>query len=168
MKKSSFGATEELNYAAIIISIFIRYVERIPTIEDLVKILRHDIAFKLDCGFLLSDAIPSEASYSRLITKLMQSDFLEKAQEMSVEQAIKKVLLSMTQSLMTQLISKPAKEEKEKTAPKKRGRKPKEDREKWLKEQVEKKANLPLYEKKIETQLDASLAVFVNKVVAFN
>src|SRR5699024_1128038 len=88
MKKSLVGAPEELNYAAMIISIFIRYVERIPTIKDLVKRLNHDIAFKLDCGFLVSDAIPSEASYSRLITKLMHSDVLEKAQEKVVEQAI--------------------------------------------------------------------------------
>src|SRR5690625_6932292 len=49
------------------------------------------------------------------------------------------------------------KEERPKPEPKKRGRKPKEEREQWLKEQVEKKANLPLYEKKIEAQLDASL-----------
>lgn len=32
-KESRFSAPEELNYAAAIISIFIRYVERIPTIK---------------------------------------------------------------------------------------------------------------------------------------
>lgn len=37
MKKSHRGAPEELNYAAMIISIFVRYVERIPTIKDLIK-----------------------------------------------------------------------------------------------------------------------------------
>lgn len=42
-------------------------------------------------------------------------------------------------------------------ASKKRGRKLKEEREQWLKEQAEKEANLSLYEKKIEVQLDASL-----------
>ena len=42
--------------------------------------------------------------------------------------------------------------------PKKRRRKPKEEREQWLIEQAEKEANMPLYEKKIEAQLDVPLA----------
>src|SRR5690625_1689406 len=57
-KKSRLGAPEELNYAAMIISVFVRYVERIPTIKDLVKRLDDDIAFKLNCGFLVSDSTP--------------------------------------------------------------------------------------------------------------
>ena len=36
-KKSRFGAPEELNYAAMIISLFVRYIERIPTIKHLVQ-----------------------------------------------------------------------------------------------------------------------------------
>ncbi|GEM01889.1 transposase [Halolactibacillus halophilus] len=57
-KKSRLGAPEEeLNYVAMIISVFIRYVERIPTIKDLVKRLNEDIAFKINCGFLVSDHI---------------------------------------------------------------------------------------------------------------
>ncbi|SDK68219.1 transposase, partial [Lacicoccus qingdaonensis] len=36
-KKSRLGAPEELNYAAMIISIFVRYVERIPMIKDLIQ-----------------------------------------------------------------------------------------------------------------------------------
>jgi transposase len=51
----------------------------------------------------------------------------------------------------------PPKGEKPKNEPKKRGRKSKEEREQWLKDQAEKEANLPLYEKKIETQLDVPL-----------
>ncbi len=40
MKKSNYGAPEELNYASMIISISIRYVDRIPTIKnDYTKIL---------------------------------------------------------------------------------------------------------------------------------
>src|SRR5699024_3482932 len=93
---------------AMIISTFERYIERIPTIKDLVKRLHDDIAFKLNCGFLVSDAIQSEVSYSRLITQLEEEEILE--------------------------------------------------REQWLKEQAEKEANLPLYDKKIEAQLDISLA----------
>lgn len=48
------------------------------------------------------------------------------------------------------------KEEKPKQEPKKRGQKSEEEQEKWLVEKAEKEANLPLYEKPIEAQLDAS------------
>src|SRR5699024_10237662 len=51
----------------------------------------------------------------------------------------------------------PPKEEKPKKEPKKRGRKPKAEREQWLKEQAEHEANQTIYEKKIEDQLDISL-----------
>src|SRR5690625_3215810 len=87
-KKSRFGAPTELNYAAMIISVFIRYVERIPTIKDLIKRLNDDIAFKLNCGFLVADNIPSEASYSRLLTKLSEANRFEKVQEQLIVQAI--------------------------------------------------------------------------------
>src|SRR5690625_5725057 len=67
----------------------------------------------------------------------------------------------MTQLLLMLLTLKrdqaPAKEEKQKSKPKKRGRKPKHEREQWLKEQAETEANLSIYEKKIEAQLDVSL-----------
>src|SRR5699024_5938710 len=79
--KSQLGAPTELNYAAMAISVFVRYIERIPTIKDLVKRLHHDIAFKINCGFLVSDEVPSEASYSRLLTKLSESNVLDKVQE---------------------------------------------------------------------------------------
>src|SRR5690606_33385505 len=52
----------------------------------------------------------------------------------------------------------PSKEEKPKSEPKKRGCKSKEKREQWLIEQAEKDANLPLYDRKIEAQLDVPLA----------
>src|SRR5690625_4222044 len=51
-----------------------------------------------------------------------------------------------------------SKEKKPKRNPKKRGRKPKAEREQWLKKQAEKEANLSIYQKKIEDQLDVSLA----------
>src|SRR5690625_6289694 len=76
-KKSRYAAPTELNYAAMINSVFIRYVERIPTIKDLIKRLNNDIAFKLNCGFLVSDNIPSEASNSPLLTHLSDTDILE-------------------------------------------------------------------------------------------
>ena len=71
-----------------IISFFIRYVERIPTIKDLVKRLKNDLSLKLDCGFLVSDDIPSEASYSRLINDFKETNVLETAQERVILQAI--------------------------------------------------------------------------------
>ncbi len=162
-KKSRLGAPEELNYAAMIISIFVRYVERIPTITDLIARLDDDVAFKLNCGFLVSDNTPSEASYSRLVTKLEACNILEKEQEKVVLQAIAEgFIMDDTVAIDTTHFEArdqaPPKEEKPKAEPKKRGRKPKEERKQWLNEQAEKEANLPLYEKKIEAQLDVPLA----------
>lgn len=162
-KESRFGAPEELNHAAMIISVFIRYVERIPTIKDLVKRLKEDTPFKLNCGFLVSDVIPSEASYSRLITKLAESDVLEIVQEAVVNQAISEgFIIDETIAIdATHFESRdqaPAKADKETPAPKKRGRKTKEERDSWLQTEAEREAALPLYEKKIETQLGATLA----------
>ncbi len=161
-KKSIIGAPIELNYAAMIISVFIRYIERIPTIKDLVKRLNHDIAFKLNCGFLVSDEIPSEASYSRLLTKLSDSNILEQAQEKLIIQAISEGFIiddtvAIDATHFGARDQAQPKQEKPKPAPKKRGRKSKAEREQWLKEQAEKEANLPIYEKKIEAQLDIPL-----------
>jgi len=58
----------------------------------------------------------------------------------------------------------PPKEDKAKPAPKKRGRKSKEEQEQWLREKAEKEANLSLYEKKIEDQLDAPLEALRSEV----
>ncbi|MEQ6391320.1 IS1182 family transposase [Bacillaceae bacterium S4-13-58] len=161
-KKSRFGAPEELNYAAMIISTFVRYIEHIPTIKDLVKRLHDDISFKLNCGFLISDSIPSEASYSRLITKLEEHNILEKEKEKIVLQAIAEGFIvddtvAIDATHFEARDQAPPKKEETKPNQRKRGRKSKEEREQWLKEQGEKEANLPLYEKKIEAQLDVSL-----------
>ncbi|MFD2628941.1 transposase [Oceanobacillus kapialis] len=162
-KKSRLGAPVELNYAAMIISCFIRIVERIPTIKDLVKRLNDDFVFKLNCGFLVSDETPSEAAYSRLLTKLSDSSVLEEEQKKVVLQAIVEGFISdntvaIDATHFEARDQAPPKEDKPKTEPKKRGRKPKEEREQWLLEQAEIEANLPLYEKKIEAQLDVPLA----------
>lgn len=87
-KKSRFGATTELNYGAMLVSVFARYIERIPTIKDLVKRLKHDLSFKLDCGFKVLDAVPSEASYSRMLITLRKTKFLENVQETTILDAI--------------------------------------------------------------------------------
>lgn len=162
-KKSRLGAPEELNYAGMIISFVIRYVERIPTIKDLVKRLRDDISFKLNCGFLVSDSVPSEASYSRLVTKLIESDVIKKEMDHVVYQAITEGFIqddtaATDASHFEARDQALPKEEKPKSEPKKRGRKSKEEREQWLKDEAEREANLPLYEKKIEAQLDVPLA----------
>lgn len=161
-KKSRLGAPEALNYAAMIISIFVRYVECIPMIKDLIQRLKDDIAFKLNCGFLVSDTIPSESSYSRLVTKLEESNILEQELEKVVLQAIEEGFITddtvaIDATHFEARDQAPQKEEKPKPEPKKRGRKSKEERDEWLKEQAEKEANLPLYEKKIEVQLDTPL-----------
>ena len=168
-KKSRLGAPEELNYPAMIISFVVRYVERIPTIKDLIKRLNDDIAFKLDCGFLVSDAVPSEASYSRLVTKLLECGVLETENENVVRQAIEESFITddtaATDATHFEARDQaPPKEEKPKPEPKKRGRKSKGEREQWLKDKAEKEANLPLYEKKIEAQLDVPLAELRSEV----
>lgn len=87
-KKSWRGAPTELNYAAMIYSLVARIVERIPTIKDLFKRLENDMIFRLECGFLISDKVPSEASYSRLISKLAETEIIENIDHSTLLQAI--------------------------------------------------------------------------------
>lgn len=162
-KKALYGAPVQLNYAAMFYSLIARILERIPTIKDLIKRLKHDYMFRLDCGFLLSDAIPSEASYSRMLSKLVDSPVLERVQETLILQAIHEGFITddtiaIDATHIEARDQAPVKKEKPKTTPKKRGRKTKEEQEKWLQEQTEREAALPIFEKKIEDQLDVSLA----------
>lgn len=168
-KKSRRGAPVELNYPAMVVSFFVRLVERIPTMKDLVKRLDSDLAFKRSCGFGVSDPIPSEASYSRLVSKLSDSDILEKALETVVCQAaaegfIADDTVAIDATHFEARDQAPPKEEKPEAPSKKRGRKPKEEREQWLAEQARREAALPLYEKKIESQLPVSLAELRSEV----
>jgi transposase len=163
-KKSRFGRPVELNYAAMIYSLVARITERIPFIKDLVRRLKHDMIFRLDCGFLVSDSIPSEAAYSRMVTILSESDVLEKAKGTLLHQAISEGFVDDDTAAIdaTHFLAKdaaPPKEEQPKREPKKRGRKSKEEREQWLIKKAEQEANLPLFEKKIEEQLAVPLAV---------
>ncbi|MFC0475004.1 transposase [Robertmurraya beringensis] len=162
-KKSRFGRPVELNYVAMIYSLVARISERIPFIKDLVKRLRNDMIFRLDCGFLVSDIVPSEAAYSRIVTILSESEVLEGAKNTILNQAITEGFINddtaaLNASHFEAKDQAPPKEEKTTSEPKKRGRKSKEEREKWLVEQAEREVNLPLYEKKIEEQLDVSLS----------
>lgn len=93
-KKTLRGAPRECNYGAMIQSLIIRIVERIPTIKDLVKRLVNDPLFRLDCGFLVSDAVPSEASYSRIICVISASDIVDKMQDQLIQTAFLEGFLS--------------------------------------------------------------------------
>ncbi|MCG7333644.1 IS1182 family transposase [Salinicoccus roseus] len=164
MKQSRFGAPESLNHPATITAYLVRFVERIPTVKDLVRRLKNDIAFRMDCGFRVDDPVPSEATFSRLTTKLSDTNILEQAQESVIRQATDEGFISddtvaidathveARDQAPTEKVTKP------KRTPKKRGRKSKEERDQWLKAEAEKAANLPLYEKPIAAQLDATLA----------
>lgn len=87
-KKLRFGKPIELNYAAMIYSLIARITERIPFIKDLVKRLKNDMIFRLDCGFLVSDTVPSEAAFSRMITILTESEALEESKGTLLYEAI--------------------------------------------------------------------------------
>src|SRR5699024_576929 len=168
-KKSRLGAPEELNYAAMIISIFIQYIERLPTKKNLIQLLHDDISFKMNSGFLVSYPLPSEASYSMRLPTLRESNVFEKAQEEVSSQAIAERFIchntvAIDATHFETRDQAPPKEEKPKPDPKKRGRKSKEEREQWLKEKAEQEANMSLYDKKIEAQLDASLTELRDEV----
>lgn len=133
-KKSHLGRPVELNYAAMIFSLMARITEQIPFIKDLVNRLKNDMIFRLDCGFLVCDTVPSEAAYARMITIISESNVLEEVQETLLHQAISEGFITDDTVAIdvTHFEAKdqaPPKEEKPKTEPKKRGRKSKEERE---------------------------------------
>lgn len=161
-KKSWLGAPTELNYAAMIYSLVARLVERIPTIKDLVKRLKHDIIFRLECGFLVSDDIPSEASYSRLIAKLSETEIIENINNATLLQAIEEGFvqdenIAIDACHFEARDQAPAQEKKAKPEPKKRGRKRKEEKEQYDQQKLEEEQNKTLYEKPIADQLNVSL-----------
>ena len=164
-KKALFGAPTQLNYEAMIYSLIIRVIERIPTIKDLWKRLKHSIEFRLDCRFTMADQVPSEASYSRMMKKIKDSSALDLIQNELVSQAfhegfIDAEVIAMDATHIEARDRKPETKKEEappvEQPPKKRGRKPKAEREKWLKEQQEIEENRPIFEKKVEAQLSYS------------
>ncbi|MEK3989673.1 transposase [Robertmurraya sp. FSL R5-0851] len=161
-KKSWLGAPTELNYSAMIYSLVARFIERIPTIKDLIKRLKHDFIFRLECGFLVSDQIPSEASYSRLIEKLSETNAIEKTKESILLHAIEEGFvndenIAIDATHFEARDHAPAQEKKPKPEPKKRGRKKKEEKEQFDQQKLEEQLNMTLYEKPISAQLDVSL-----------
>lgn len=158
----NFGKEKRLNYSAMIYSLFIRVIERIPTVKDLRRRLKNSLEFRFECGFTMADSVPSESSYTRMIQKIHVSSALGKIQNGLVSQAfqegfIEGDVVAMDATHIEARDRKPEKKKEEKVSvkqsSKKRGRKPKAEREKWLKEQQELEENRPLFEKKIEAQL---------------
>jgi transposase len=86
-KKNNRGAPETLNYAAMIYSLFIRIVERMPCISDLVKRLKSSEEFRYTCRFTGSDSTPSKSAYSRLIAKLQGLSLFEQCHDKLIKQA---------------------------------------------------------------------------------
>ncbi|AQQ55485.1 transposase [Planococcus lenghuensis] len=161
-KKTHRGAPRELNTGAMIYSLIAaRVVERIPTIKRLVKRLGQDPFFRFDCGFLLSDDVPSESSYSRMISAISETDALAVIQDVLVAQAIQEGFIT-EESLAIDATHFEARDKaiaspkKEKPAPKKPGRKSKDEREKWLTEQKAAEEAKTLYEKEMIHLLDES------------
>ncbi len=139
-KKSHLGRPVQLNYAAMIYSLIARITERIPFIKDLVSRLHYDLMFRLDCGFLVSDEVPSEAAYSRMITLISESNALEQVQEQLLIQAMTEGficddVIAIDATHIEAHDRAPAKQEKPKAPPNKRGRKTKEEQAQWEKEQ---------------------------------
>lgn len=161
-KKSWRGAPTELNYPAMIYSLIARIIERIPTIKDLVKRLKQDLFFRLECGFLVSDHVPSEASYSRLISKLSDTDILENIGDSILLQAIQEGFVddenvAIDASYYEARDRASIQEKKPKPEPKRRGRKKKEEKEQYDLKKREEETNKPLFEKPVADQLDVSL-----------
>lgn len=167
-KKTMRGAPRELNYGAMIQSLIIRIVERIPTVKDLVNRLTYDFVFRLDCGFFVSDTVPSEASYSRMVDVISQSDVLDRMHDELIQSAFTEGFLKDEHlgfdatHFEARDAAKPS--EKKDTQPKKRGRKSKEERATWLAEQAEIEANQTTYEKKLEAQLTIPLTTLWQEI----
>jgi len=157
-KQTNVGAPRELNYGAMVYSLIARVVERIPTMKDLVKRLKHDPIFRFDCGFLHSDPLPSESSYSRMIRLISESDAMAGVHDELLllaieEEHIGEENIAVDATHFEARDRAKTSKKKEKPAPKKRGRKPKAEREQWLKNKKAEEEARPIYEKEIVHQL---------------
>ena len=161
-KQTNVGAPRELNYGAMVYSLIARVVERIPTMKDLVNRLKHDPIFRFECGFLHSDTLPSESSYSRMIGLISESDAMARVHDELIllaidEEHITEENIAVDATHFEARDRAKASEKKEKPAPKKRGRKTKAEREQWLKDKQAEEDARPIYEKEIVHQLSESV-----------
>ena len=116
----------------------------------------------MDCGFLFSNRIPSEASFSRLTSKLSESHALESVQESLLLQAIEEGFISdesvdIDATHFESRDRSTPQEKKTKREPKKRGRKSKSEQVAFQLEVQEQESQMSIYEKKIEDQLPVNL-----------
>lgn len=160
-KKSRYGAPSKINHTAMVYALIARIIERIPTIKDLVKRLKNDLRFRYDCGFMLSELIPSEASFSRLLKKISTSQALQAIQHQLLQDAMSEgfiqddtIAIDATHIDARDQAFK--KQDKPESQPKKRGRKSKSEREAWLRQKQKEEAQKTIYEKEIADQLDES------------
>lgn len=84
---------ESLNMRAMIYSLILGKMEHIAFTKDLISRLKGSLEFRTRCRFTGSDRIPSEASYSRLITKLTDCGVFRMIQEDLVKQAMEEGFL---------------------------------------------------------------------------
>lgn len=175
-KKSLNGKPTELNYAAMLNSLFVRVMERIPTMKDLMRRLTRSVEFSTQCGFTGSDRIPSEASYSRMFRKLQGSSVFQETHKSLIRQAFHEGFIDATVVAMdaTHIEARDRQPEKKSAdnsdelptelPKKKRSRKSKAERDQWLQEQMELEANRSLLEKKVEEQLPYSFAELAEQI----
>jgi transposase len=86
-KKTTLGAPESLNFRAMVYSLFIRVVERMPFVKDVVHRLRTSEEFRYHCRFTGSDVTPSEAAYSRLFAELKGLPVFQELHDKLIAQA---------------------------------------------------------------------------------
>lgn len=82
-KDTAVGAPVTINYEAVLRSILARFYEQIPSQKKLIERLEEDLRFKLSMGFLYSEPVPSEATYSRVMKRL--SEHLELLENLNQE-----------------------------------------------------------------------------------
>ncbi len=113
---------------------------------------------------MLSEAIPSASSYSKLVRKLSQSHALEDMQEQLLKQAMAESFITddtiaIDATHIEARDQAPAKQEKKKTELKKHGRKSKVEREAWLEQKDEEEKQKPIFKKEIAAQLSETFHV---------
>jgi len=88
-KDSNVGPSITVNDEALLRSLMARIDQKIPTQKALIQRLKSDLRLKLSVGFLYSEPIPSEATYSRVMAVL--------ANHLSVLEKMNQQLLQLIQ-----------------------------------------------------------------------
>jgi transposase len=155
-------------------SLFARIIERIPTIKDLVRRLKHDALFRWCCGFYVGQRVPSEASYYRMMTKLSaHPHVLQDVQRQLVQRAMQEGFLTEDTIAIDSThiearerapYTTSTKKTEQDSTKNKRGNKPKVERDALLVEKAALLASRPLYEHEIFAQMKAPLEILVQEM----